>query len=227
MQVLIVGTGKLATELLQAPGLGAAAAAPVLPWTDRDQNNTAPAIVVHAGSGRELQDAIAYCQASRSVLVELATGSDADAPPQGFPVVVCPNTNILMLKFMHMLETSGHLFKGYAIELTESHQQQKTSVPGTAVSMAQSLGLADGAVRSVRDPQQQAAQLRIPAEHLARHAYHHIVIEDPVCSVTLETRVYGASPYAEGVARILAAIRAHALEDRMYLIDEFVERGWV
>lgn len=226
MQVFIVGTGKLATELLEALGV-AAVAAPAIPWANRDLNNKSPSIVVHAGSGRELQQVIAYCQASRSTLVELATGSDVETAPRGFPVVLCPNTNILMLKFMHMVEQSGPLFNGYSIQLTESHQQQKTSVPGTAVSMAQALGLASAAVRSVRDPQQQVAELKIPAEHLARHAYHHIVIEDPVCSVVLETRVYGASPYADGVARILVAIQSQALEDRVYPIGEFVAKRWV
>ena len=224
MQVFIVGTGKLAIELLEA--MGADPASEVIPWASKGENQ-GPAIVVHAGSGRELNAVVAYCQATRSTLVELATGSEAETASQGFPVVVCPNTNILMLKFMHMLEQSGHLFSGYPITLTESHQQQKTSVPGTAVAMAQALGLDSTAVRSVRDPQVQVDALKIPTEHLARHAYHQIVIEDPVCSITLETRVYGTSPYADGVARIITAIRAHALEDRTYPIGEFVERGWV
>lgn len=224
MQVFIVGTGKLAIELLQA--LRPNPASPVTPWANKSEN-LGPAIVVHAGSGRELNAVVAYCQATRSTLVELATGSTAETASQGFPVVLCPNTNILMLKFMHMLETSGHLFRGYPITLTESHQQQKTSVPGTAVGLAQALGLDCDAVRSVRDPQEQEDVLKIPAEHLARHAYHQIVIEDPECRITLKSRVYGTSPYADGVARIIAAIRAHALEDRIYAIGEFVERGWV
>lgn len=224
MQVLIVGTGKLAIELLEA--LGTNPASPVTPWANKGEH-TGPAIVVHAGSGRELNAVVAYCQATRSTLVELATGSEAETASQGFPVVLCPNTNILMLKFMQMLEQSGHLFSGYPINLTESHQQQKTSVPGTAVVMAKALGLDSSTVRSVRDPQEQADVLKIPPEHLARHAYHQIVVEDPVCRITLETRVYGASPYADGVARIIAAIRTQALEDRVYTIGEFVERGWV
>ena len=224
MQVFIVGTGKLAIELLDV--LGANPTSPVMPWANKGENQR-PSIVVHAGSGRELNAVVAYCQATRSTLVELATGSQAETASQGFPVVLCPNTNILMLKFMQMLAQSGHLFSGYTVTLTESHQQPKTSVPGTAVAMAQALGLDSTTVRSVRDPQEQADVLKIPPEHLARHAYHQIVVEDPVCRITLETRVYGASPYADGVARIIAAIRAHVLEDRIYPIGEFVERGWV
>ncbi|MFP3617023.1 dihydrodipicolinate reductase, partial [Paraburkholderia sp. SIMBA_050] len=38
----------------------------------------AQSIVVHAGSGRELPAAIAFCQATGSPLVELSTGSDLE-----------------------------------------------------------------------------------------------------------------------------------------------------
>jgi len=224
MDVIIVGTGKLASELLNA--LGDNGAYRTLAWANKGECS-GTSIVVHAGSGRELDDVIAYCRATHSALVELATGSAITTGFAEFPVVRCPNTNILMLKFMSMLARSGATFSGYRIELTESHQAGKTSMPGTAVSMAQALGLKTSDVLSVRDRQTQATKLHIPVAHLGRHAYHQIVIEDDVCRVTMETRVYGASPYADGVKRILGAIRSNVLERRLYEINEFVEKGWV
>lgn len=224
MQVIIVGTGKLATELLNT--LGGDRTCDVVSWADKDPANN-KSIVVHAGSGRELRDVMSYCEEMRAPLVELATGSQIELASPAFPVVLCPNTNILMLKFMNMLEKSGHLFGSYRITLTESHQAQKTSVPGTAVSMARALGLDTGDVRSVRDREAQRAVLQIPVEHLDRHAYHRIVIEDAACSVIMETRVYGESPYADGVARIISAIRSNMLENRVYQINEFIEAGWI
>jgi dihydrodipicolinate reductase len=180
-------------------------------------------VVIHAGSGRELGAATAYCAGTQSPLIELATGSALESAQHSFPVVVCPNTNILMLKFMAMLAQSGHLFHNYDIQLTESHQANKTSVPGTAVHMARSLGLPDSAIHSVR----QASALQIPQEHLGRHAFHRILIQDGDCSLQFETRVYGDSAYADGVARIVAAVRAHALENRSYSVMELVDRGWL
>mgnify|MGYP003383427125 FL=1 len=224
MQVIIVGTGKLATELLDSPGVGHACEA--ISW-GRHGHDKGKSIVVHAGSGREFKAVIDFCQVTRSTLVELATGSGIETGSHDFPVVLCPNTNILMLKFMSMLAKSGHLFIGNRIRLTESHQEQKSSTPGTAVSMAHSLGMKSSDVLSVRDPDEQKTVLQIPVEHLARHAYHQIVIEDAACSITLETRIYGASPYADGVARIISAIRSNELENRTYSIGEFVENGWV
>ena len=79
MQVLVVGTGKLASELLDAHRLDPATCR-VIPWSDSARNDAqrsdARAIVVHAGSGRELPAAIAFCEATGSPLVELSTGSE-------------------------------------------------------------------------------------------------------------------------------------------------------
>lgn len=224
MQVIIVGTGKLATELLNS--LNVEAGCQVVAWANRG-STPVKSIVIHAGSGRELGDVIDYCTITGSPLIELATGSAVESRSLPFPVVLCPNTNILMLKFMSMLEKSGPLFHKQQVRLIESHQAPKTSVPGTAVSMARSLGLKDDEIRSVRDPDVQRVELRIPEAHLGRHAYHQIVIEDGACSLKFEARVYGDSPYADGVGQIVAAVRAHALEHRRYAIMEFIDKGWL
>ncbi|MCA8201018.1 dihydrodipicolinate reductase [Burkholderia sp. AU33545] len=225
MQVLVVGTGKLAAELLGSHRL-APATCRVMAWSDPARGNVR-SIVVHAGSGRELPAAIEFCRATGSPLVELSTGSDLETASHDFPVVLCPNTNILMLKFMSMLETSGHLFRDCHISVTESHQASKTSVPGTAVGVAQSLGVPAQDIHSVRDPAEQRDALQIPDDQLGRHAFHRIRIEDGACSLQFESRVYGASPYADGVSRIVEAVRQHELEPRRYSIVEFIHNGWL
>ncbi|WP_419689060.1 dihydrodipicolinate reductase [Burkholderia theae] len=240
MQVLVVGTGKLANELLGSHRLDPATCR-VMPWSDRAQNDArhndarrsdaqrsdARSIVVHAGSGRELADAIAFCQSTASPLVELSTGSDLETGTHDFPIVLCPNTNILMLKFMSMLETSGHLFRDCEISLSESHQAGKTSVPGTAVGIGQSLGVRPEDIRSVRDPDVQRNEFAIPDDQLGRHAVHRIRIDDGACSLQFESRVYGDTPYADGVSRIVEAVGQHDLEPRRYSIVEFIRNGWL
>lgn len=224
MQVLIVGAGKLATELLNELSLEAPLM--VRRWSN-DSTNQGPSVVIHAGSGRELDAIISYCHETSSPLIELATGSKLEIASPTFPIVLCPNTNILILKFMNMLARSGNLFKGYHIKITESHQAEKQSAPGTAITIAQSLGLAANDVVSVRDTEKQLTTLNIPAEHLGRHAMHAILIEGAACRISLETRVYGVSPYADGVAKIVSATTSQKLENRVYAIDEFIEHGWV
>ena len=224
MKILIVGSGKLANELLAS--LRMDSGCEVVSWSDHVPGSYA-SIVVHAGSGKALTEVVSYCRLTNAVLVELATGSALCAREPGFPIVLCPNTNILMLKFMHMLAGSGPLFREYEITLTESHQAGKTSTPGTAAGLATSLGVDSADIRSIRDTETQTVTLQIPHEHLERHAFHRIRIADGLCSLSFESRVYGDAPYADGVARILAAIRAHTLENRVYDIDEFIQNGWI
>lgn len=225
MVIIIVGAGKLAQEL--SGYFAQQGTHRVVPWASLNGARHVGAVVVHAGSGRELDEAAAYCLQTQSTLVELATGTDIEQRVLGCPVVLCPNTNILMLKVMAMLADHGRRFAGYTRQLTESHQAGKTSTPGTAVELAEAVGLQRGDIVSVRDAAEQQARWQIPAEHLARHAFHRLVIEDGLSSVTLETRVFGPTPYAEGLARIVEAIAAHRLENRLYKVTEFIANDWV
>ncbi|MDP2033284.1 MAG: dihydrodipicolinate reductase C-terminal domain-containing protein [Polaromonas sp.] len=224
MHVFIAGAGKLATELLDQLAQGSPFN--VSPWSGA-LDAGARAIVVHAGSGREMGEIERFCRRTSSVLVELATGSSMEGQQPGFPVVLCPNTNILMLKFICMLERAGPLFAGSRISITESHQASKASVPGSAVAMAHALGVAASGVRSVRSASEQATELGIPTEHLARHAYHRIEIHEGPCTIAMETRVYGESPYASGLRQLIVAIQQRPLQTRVYGVNEFIENGWV
>jgi hypothetical protein len=224
MHVFIAGTGKLATELLDK--LDPDGQLTISSWSGVPETG-ARSIVIHAGSGREIGEIYDFCQRTSSVIVELATGSALESLPPAFPVVLCPNTNILMLKFMCMLKRSGALFNGSQISITESHQASKVSVPGTAVSMALDLGLDASGITSVRDVARQERDLRIPPEHLARHAYHRIEIHDGPCSIAMETRVYGDAPYVSGVRQLMAALQQRPLQNRVYAINEFIENGWI
>lgn len=224
-RVLVVGTGKLAMELLE--GLRGPAILSVSSWADRERLPETAGIVVHAGSGRELGDVVEYCAKSGSILVELATGTGLEAMPVTFPVVVCPNVNLLMLKLMAMLEAYGSTFGEYDRNLLESHQAAKTSAPGTAFQLADALGLDHREVRSVRDPKVQERDLGIPAQHLDRHAYHRISIQDRNAKVVIETSVLGESPYAKGLARILEGMLGRVLEPRVHQVVELVRCGWI
>lgn len=224
MQIFIVGSGKLATELLK--NLALEPTSGIVPWQGTPATS-APAIVVHAGSGRELEQVAEFCERSGSVLVELATGSALLRRTLRCPVVLCPNTNILMLKFITMLHRAGPMFAGSRITVTESHQAGKTSVAGTAVVIAEALALDAEDVVSVRDPREQEVALRIPQKHLARHAVHVVSIEDGACTISLEARVYGSSPYADGVSRIIAAVQKYPIDCRAHTIAEFIDRGLV
>ena len=48
-----------------------------------------------------------------------------------------------------------------------------------------------------------------------------------MCHIAMETRFYGDSPYAPGVSKIIEAVHSRALEKRRYVINAFIENGWV
>ncbi|MBP7647476.1 MAG: dihydrodipicolinate reductase [Comamonas sp.] len=224
MQVFVAGKGKLGSELLKS--LTTSQEQTIFPWQGEPTSNER-SIVVHAGSGRELQEISNFCSRTSSVLIELSTGSAIESADICFPVVLCPNTNILMLKFMHMLECSGSLFSGYDIKLTESHQASKKSVPGTAVAIANALRISIDEIESVRDTAIQADEFKIREEHLGRHAFHRVRINDSSCQIEMESRVVGDSPYARGVQQIVDAVIEQELQNRTYSITEFIEKRWL
>lgn len=220
LPLLIAGSGKLARELL------AGLAPDAKPWSDRSDAGAVRA-VVHAGSGRELSEILRFCRERALPLIELSTGTGVADLADGVPVVVCANANLLMLKFMAMIARCGPWFHGESVRLTESHQAGKTSVPGTAVALAASLGLSPEAIVSVRDPAQQSDALGILAADLGRHAFHRIEIGEGDCRLRLETLVTGGAPYAEGVRRIVGAALAYPLEPRCHDVVEFIDKGWL
>jgi 4-hydroxy-tetrahydrodipicolinate reductase len=224
MRVIIAGTGKLASELMNSAELRIENT--VAPWSnviDRASNS----VVVHAGSGRELSSIASYCDYTQSPLIELSTGSKFEFEALNFPLVICPNTNILMLKFMNLFEVSGNQFRGYDIKIFESHQAEKTSVPGTAISIANSLEVKEQDICSVRDPNIQRTEFQIWESDLPRHAFHRIEIKDRSCSLKFESNVIGDAPYAAGVVKIIDVLRSRTLEARRYSVMDFVKSGWL
>lgn len=224
-KIIIVGSGKLANAVYEA--LSSRNEPLVTRWESVAAPSKQKAILVHAGSGRQLHDVFAFCHTTGSVFVELSTGTETLGKEFTFPVVICSNTSILLVKFLSMWKHFGDLSGNCHISILESHQANKKSLPGTAVEMAKSIGFPTEEIRSIREPEIQSAQLGIPEEFLSKHAYHKIRISDGSVSIQVETKVLGHDSYAEGVQRIISAIKKVQLEKRKHQITEFAENGWI
>lgn len=225
MKIFVVGSGKLANAIL-ASGLSFPSCE-ILPWEPAHQSLNERAILVHAGSGRQLQECIAYCERTGAILVELSTGLETETLQPKFTLIVCPNTSLLLLKTLHFMKLYGGFFANNEISITESHQASKTSAPGTAYSFADSLRFPHHKVKSIRDPEVQANIIGIPKEYLDKHAYHKIVIKDGTDEVTLETKVLGHNTYAQGVQKIIEAVLKNTFEPRRYSVIDLIEKGLV
>jgi 4-hydroxy-tetrahydrodipicolinate reductase len=221
--VFIVGNGKLARELLE--NLSGENISEVVQWKDRSSLQPERGVVVHAGSGRELPEVIDYCTGTGSILFELSTTGTPIPDTVCFPVVICPNVNILMLQFMAMIRQAAPLFRGYKIEIAESHQSSKKSKPGTAIYLAKTLGIPESDIRSERDPAVQNAEMGIPRQHLDRHAYHRIVISNQDTELKFETKVLGKTAYAASLSFIIDNISGMKLPAGHYDIVELFLSG--
>ena len=204
IEVLVVGRGKLANELLE--GLSGDTISRVVRWEDRSETSNGSNIVVHAGSGRELAGVIDYCGKTNSILFELSTADLAIPETINFPVIICPNVNLQVLYFMAMIKQFSRYFKGRKIRITESHQSFKKTKPGTAIYLAKSIGISECDIISERNPERQQNAIGIPIEHLDRHAYHQILISDPEVEIKLETKVLGKTAYATSLSEIIALV---------------------
>jgi dihydrodipicolinate reductase len=220
IKVFVVGRGKLANELLE--GLSGNVISRVVRWEDRSETSPGSNIVVHAGSGREIDAVVEFCTRTRSVLLDLSTGESKLPDTPKFPVVICPNVNLQMLYFMAMVKRSSRHFMGQDIKILESHQASKSTKPGTAIYLARSLGLQENTIKSVRDPRIQKEVIGIPSPFLDRHAYHQIVIRDAEVEIRLETRILGKSAYASGLSRIIDIIARRQLDPGKYDIVDLV-----
>jgi len=222
MKVIVVGSGKLANAILSSKPI--IAEVEVCKWEQFRESTTEKVVVVHAGSGRQLGECLDFCSRTKSVMIELSTGLQTENLNPDFPLIVCPNTSILILKMMHLLQKYGNHFVRDAVSITESHQSSKKTEPGTAYAFAQSLQVQKNAIQSIRDPNVQRKEIGIPEEFLDKHAFHRIVISDGTDEIKIETKVLGHNSYSKGVNKIIEAIANQKLENRRYSVLELIEK---
>jgi 4-hydroxy-tetrahydrodipicolinate reductase len=222
MKIFIVGSGKLANAISSSDLLHQSLE--VVKWESVHQNLNEKAIIIHAGSGRQVKECLEFCDKTKSVFIELSTGLETEHYHPKFPLIICPNTSILMLKTMSIINSLGSYFENYTISIIESHQSTKITEPGTAFSLANSLKLPVDKIVSIRNPEIQHHVLGIPSEFLSKHAYHKIIIKDRNDEVTIETKVLGHDSYANGVKEIIDIIIKQHLENRRYTVLELIQK---
>ena len=220
IKIFVAGSGKLANAILSS-GLSFQSCE-ILKWDTRYQTLDEKAILVHAGSGRQLKECMKFCARTKSIFIELSTGLETETLKSDFPLIICPNTSILVLKTLNMLKTNGQNFENYSISITESHQSTKKTEPGTAYAFANSLKFPVDKIVSVRNPKIQQNEVGIPEEYLEKHAYHKIIIKDGSDEVTIETKVLGHDSYAKGVKLIIEAALINSLENRSYTVLDLI-----
>nr|NJM01636.1 dihydrodipicolinate reductase [Desulfobacula sp.] len=125
------------------------------------------------------------------------------------PAVISPNMAKQIVGFQAMMEyaakTFPGLFKGYALQVTESHQKGKADSSGTARAMVgyfQKLGVDfdTDRIQMVRDPDIQEKEWGIPKQYLDGHGWHTYTLtaEDGSALFEFKHNVNGRDIYVSG-----------------------------
>ncbi|MFO7752484.1 MAG: dihydrodipicolinate reductase [Desulfobacteraceae bacterium] len=125
------------------------------------------------------------------------------------PAVIAPNMAKQIVGFQAMMEYAARqfpdLFKGFTLEIKESHQQGKADTSGTARAMVEhfnALGVnfEVNDIQKVRDPDIQREEWNIPEEHLSGHAFHTYTLTAPdgSCTFRFQHNILGREVYVKG-----------------------------
>ena len=138
--------------------------------------------------------------------------------------VIAPNMAKQIVGFQAMMEyaadTFADLFKGYSLEIRESHQSGKADTSGTAKAMVgyfNKLGVTFPAENIVmeRDPEIQKSKWGIPEAYLTGHGWHtySLVSEDKTVRFEFTHNVNGRDVYAKGTLEALVFLHRKISQD--------------
>ena len=127
----------------------------------------------------------------------------------GISAVIAPNMAKQIVGFQAMMEyaanTFPNLFKGYSLEIKESHQKGKADTSGTAKAMvtyfnAMGIPYTEAQIKKERNPEVQRDQWEIPEAYLPGHAWHTytLVSDDKTACFEFTHNINGRDIYAYG-----------------------------
>ena len=139
---------------------------------------------------------------------------EATVSSSSIAAVIAPNMAKQIVGFQAMMAYAAasfpDLFKGYTLEIKESHQQGKADTSGTAKAMVgyfNRLGVSysPGEIIQIRDPQVQKSEWGIPEKYLNGHGWHTytLVSEDQTVRFEFTHNVNGREVYVLGTVDAL------------------------
>jgi 4-hydroxy-tetrahydrodipicolinate reductase len=183
-----------------------------------------------------------YCERSLPFVMG-TTGGDREAlvymvAESPVAAVIAPNMAKQIVGFQAMMEFAAtqlpNLFKGYHLEIQESHQKGKADTSGTAKAMIgyfNQLGIpfSQDEIQMIRDPGVQRSELGVPEAYLTGHGWHTYTLTSGDGTVRFQFvhNVNGRDVYALGTLdaiRYLAAKVEQGITGRVFTMMD-VLRG--
>ena len=153
--------------------------------------------------------------------------------------VIAPNMAKQIVGFQAMMEyaaqTFPDLFKGYKLEIKESHQKGKADTSGTAKAMVRyfnqmGLRFTEDEIMKEREPKIQADRWGIPQKYLTGHGWHTYALTSGDKTVRFEFshNVNGRDVYARGTldaVLFLAARVSEGAQGNVYTMIDVLKNG--
>ena len=164
---------------------------------------------------------------------------EASVQASSISAVIAPNMAKQIVGFQAMMEyaarTFPDLFKGYVLEIKESHQKGKADTSGTAKAMVRyfnqmGLSFSEDEIIKERDPGAQTAQLGIPQKYLTGHGWHTYALTSGDKTVRFEFthNVNGRDVYAWGTLDAILFLEARVSEGsqgKVYTMIDVLKNG--
>jgi len=172
-------------------------------------------------------NAVFYCSEELPFVMG-TTGGDREQLAEtvirsSISAVIAPNMAKQIVGFQAMMEFAANtfpdLFKGYTLELKESHQQGKVDTSGTAKAMVgyfNKLGIpfANDDIIKERDPEKQKNEWGIPEAYIKGHAWHTYTLtsRDKTAVFTFSHNVNGRDIYYGGTLDAVSFVHKQVAE---------------
>ena len=184
-----------------------------------------------------------YCKCQLPFVMGTTGGDrpqlEASVRASSISAVIAPNMAKQIVGFQAMMEyaaqTFPDLFKGYVLEIKESHQKGKADTSGTAKAMVRyfnqmGLGFSEDEIIKERDPGVQSDRWGIPQKYLAGHGWHTYALTSGDKTVRFEFthNVNGRDVYARGTLDAILFLDARVSEGaqgKVYTMIDVLKNG--
>ncbi len=148
--------------------------------------------------------------------------------------VIAPNMAKQIVGFQAMIkwcsDTFPNLFRGYSLEIRESHQSGKADTSGTAKSMIRyfnNLGIpfSETEIIRLRDPGEQKEVLGVPGKYLDGHGWHtyRLTSNDKTVLFEFTHNINGRDIYAAGTLDAVSFLSEKMQEGRQGEIYSMID----
>lgn len=127
--------------------------------------------------------------------------------PHQAPVHIIPNTSQEVTDYIESVAAFHQAHSSWSAHITEYHQSSKQDISGTALAIAEQIGVQPHEIQTIRDDAEATKLFGVPPQHQSSYAVHQITFTNPETKTTqlFQIVVTGHQTYVAGLIKLLLA----------------------